>query len=150
MAVAALQRYPMDMEQYGLGLTLATLERLEAERRLRAIPAGLLESSWALEAQTEAVIEALLAASTQDERACAHARHVGEWAARIAAELPFAPGPGYVRRCGVLADVDRVVLERVREARECAPVVRAFQRLRMADEGLATKSTAVRRTTPSE
>lgn len=123
------------MEPCSLDLTLATLDRLEAERRLRSIPVDLLESSWALEAQTEAVVDALLAATAPEERAYAHARHVGEWAARIAGVLPYAPGAAYMRRCGVLSDVNPAILERLREVRDCAPVVRAFQRFRMADEG---------------
>lgn len=119
------------MEPCNLDLTLATLERLEATRRLQSIPAALLESSWALEAQTEAVIDALLAVTAAGDRAYAHARHVGEWAARIAANLPCAPNTAFMRRCGALADLDPATLERVREVRDCAPVVREYQRLRM-------------------
>ena len=118
--------------------TIATLERLEAERKLRCIPAELLESTWASEAQIEAVIDAiLLATMVGDGRAYAHARHVGEWAARIAAEVPDAPSPAYIRRCGVLAAVDPAVLERVREVRDYAPVVRMLRRLRMYDIDIA-------------
>lgn len=123
------------MENRSLDLAIATVDRLEAERRLRSLPPNLLESAWALEAQAEAVVDALLVATAQGERGYAHARHVGEWAARIVAELSFAPSSAYMRRCGVLADIDPAIVERVREIRECAPVVRAFQRLRMAVEG---------------
>ncbi len=116
-------------------VTLHALDRLEAERKLRSIPAVLLETTWVLDAQVEAVIDALLAAATAgDERAYAHARHVGEWCARIAANLPCAPGAAFMRRCGVLADLDPAVLERVRDVRDCAAVVRAFQRLRIVEE----------------
>lgn len=122
----------MEYASEDLAATLATLERLEAERKLRSIPAPLLESSWALEAQTEAVVDALLAAlAGGNDREYAHARHVGEWCARIAAELPCAPAPAFLRRCGVLADTDPAVLERIREVRDCAPVVRSFQRMQL-------------------
>lgn len=126
-------------------LALATADRLEAQRRLRSIPADLLESAWARDAQTEAVIDALLVSSTaSDGRMYVHARSVGEWAARIAAALPCAPSPAFMRRCGVLADMDPSVLERLPEVRYCAPVVRAFQRLRLSGEdGAEVRSAAI-------
>lgn len=129
-------------EHDDLALTLIELERLEAERKLRSIPAPLLETTWVLDAQVEAVVDALLiATATGDDRAYAHARHTGEWAARIAGELDFAPSAPFVRRCGVLADVDPAIVERVREVRECAPFVRAFQELRVG-QGRAEVQTA--------
>ncbi len=122
------------------------MERLEAERKLRCIPAPLLESSWVLDAQTQAVVDALLVCSTSaDDRAYAHARHVGEWSARIAAEVPCAPEPAFMRRCGVLADVEPVVLERIPEVRDCAPVVSAYQRLEMSGDVLGGFETAAAR-----
>lgn len=116
-----------------LDSTLDELDRLEAQRKLRSIPAALLDGAWVLEAQQEAVVDALLiTAAAGDERAYAHARHTGEWAARIAAELPFAPRPAFARRCGVLAELDPAVLECIPEVREVSAAVRAFQRLRMS------------------
>lgn len=115
-----------------LELAHATADRLDAQRRLRSIPAELLDSAWVRDAQTEAVIDALLICSMAADRcAYVHARGVGEWAARIAAVLPGAPSPAFMRRCGVLADLDPTVLEKIPEVRYCAPAVRAFQRLRM-------------------
>lgn len=117
-----------------LSLTLAELDRLETERKLRAIPAAVLGATWVLDAQVEAVIDALLIANTaHDEWSYAHARHTGEWAARIAAQLAFAPAPCFARRCGVLAEIDPAVIERVREVRECAPVAREFQEMRVGE-----------------
>ncbi len=129
-------------------LTYATLDQLEAERKLRSIPACLLESTWTREAQVEAVVDALLVATTVDDlRAYAHARNTGEWAARIATALPCSPGAAFMRRCGVLADVDPAVLQRVPEVREYAAVVRAFQALRVAgigeDDGVQTAALIV-------
>ncbi|HLI94647.1 MAG TPA: hypothetical protein VKT72_01015 [Candidatus Baltobacteraceae bacterium] len=106
----------------------AILDRLEAQRKLKSIPAVLLESAWVLEVQVEAVIDAVLVATTGgSDQAAAHARHTGEWASRIAAELPHAPGPAFMRRCGVLAQIDSAILARVRELREYASAVRDFQ-----------------------
>ncbi len=108
--------------------TMATLDRLEAQRRLKSIPAVLLESAWALEVHVEAVIDAVLVATTAgNDGTVAHARHTGEWASRIAAELPQAPNPAFLRRCGVLAKVDPAILARVHELREYASAVRDFQ-----------------------
>jgi hypothetical protein len=107
---------------------LATLERLEAQRRLKTIPAALLETAWVLDDRIEAVIDAVLVASTAgDDRAVVHARHTGEWASRIASELQQAPQPSFMRRCGVLARIDPAVLSRIRELREYAPAVASFQ-----------------------
>jgi HD-GYP domain-containing protein (c-di-GMP phosphodiesterase class II) len=107
---------------------LATLDRLEAQRRLKSIPAVILETSWVLDAHIEAVIDAVLVAVTAgDDRAFAHARHTGEWASRIAAELPQAPSPPFMRRCGVLAQADPAVLSRIRELREYAVAIHEFQ-----------------------
>lgn len=118
-----------------LDFTLRGLDRLEAERRLRSLPAEVLANSWAGQAQTEAVADALLTAATLDRPAAyVHARHVGEWAARIAACLPGAPNAEFMRRCGVLAELDPEVLERLPEVRECAPVVRAFQSRRLGQD----------------
>jgi hypothetical protein len=41
-------------------LTLHELERLEAQRKLRDLPAALVETAWVREAQIEAVIDAVL------------------------------------------------------------------------------------------
>ena len=118
-----------------MSLTLGELERLEAERKLRSIPAVILDSTWVLHAQEEAVIDAVLLATTAgDNRAYAHARHTGEWAARIATELPGSPAAEFMRRCGVLADANPAALERIREVRDCTRVVRAFQHMRLGGD----------------
>jgi hypothetical protein len=107
---------------------LATLDRLEAQRKLKSIPAAILETVWVTDAQVEAVIDAVLVAVTAGNgHALVHARHTGEWASRIAAELPHAPSPAFMRRCGVLAQVDPATLQRIRELREYAPVVHELQ-----------------------
>lgn len=141
MALRRAVHYAAPMDE----ITIFELDRLEAERKLRSIPASLLESCWARETQIEAVIDAILIAATcEDANAYAHARHVGEWAARIAAELPRAPSPAFMRRCGVLAGVDPAILARLPEVRKCAPVVRAFQRLRMGgNRGAETRTAAL-------
>lgn len=114
---------------------LSEIERREAERKAKVIPEQLL-AAWALESQTEAVIDALLAAWTHDApQSAVHARHVGEWAARIAAELSCAPSPAFMRRCAVLANLNPAILETLPEVRDCAPVVRAFQGARMQKAG---------------
>ena len=41
-------------------LTLHELSRLEAQRKLRDLPAAVLETAWVREAQIEAVIDAVL------------------------------------------------------------------------------------------
>ncbi len=113
-------------------LTLHELRRLEAERKLRAIPAELLDVAWVREAQIEAVIDAVLAVTIGgDAAAVAQARHVGEWCARIAASLPYGPEPAFARRVGVLADVDPTALERIPELRNVAPHVADYQHLAM-------------------
>jgi hypothetical protein len=116
-------------------LTLHELRRLEAERKLRAIPAQVLETAWVLDAQIEAVIDAVLAVTyAGDAAAYAHARHVGEWCARIASVLPtFGPGPQFARRVGLLADLDPSVLERIPELKHLAPGVRHYQALAMQE-----------------
>lgn len=125
-------RYPDFMNDSDLVLT--ELRRLEAERKLRTLPRALLESSWANEAQIEAVVDAVLTCATAaDARALAHARHVGEWAARIACHLPEAPSLPFMRRFGVLADVEPAVLESLPEVRDLAPAVREFQYVRMGE-----------------
>ncbi len=109
-------------------LTLHELRRLEAERKLRSIPADLLESTWAREAQVEAVIDAVLAVSLGgDPQAVALARHTGEWCARIAASLPYGPEPSFARRVGVLRDVDPDALDRICELAHLAGYVREYQ-----------------------
>lgn len=126
-----------------LNVTLSALDRLEAERRLRTMPRAIVESAWALESQTEAVVDALLAAwGYAAPETVVHARHVGEWAARIATELPRAPSPGFMRRCGVLANLNPAIIEKLPEVRDCAPVVDAFQRLRMCVRGASEVRTA--------
>ncbi len=82
-----------------------------------------------MESQAEAVLDAVLLALTAgNTRAYARARHVGEWCARMAAELPSAPAAAFMRRCGVLARLDPRAFDCIAELREYAPVVRAFQR----------------------
>lgn len=129
-----------------LEFTLRVLDRLEGERKLRAIPKALLESAWASEAQTEAVIDALLTATSVGKPgAYGHARQVGEWAARIGVHVANAPSPAFLRRCGVLADVDPWVLERLAEVREFASTVRAYQSMRIgAPVGDGPQRTAAR------
>ena len=113
-------------------LTLHELQRLEAERKLRTIPAELLDVAWVREAQIEAVIDAVLAVTVGgDAAALAEARHVGEWCARIAASLAYGPEPSFARRVGALADVDPIALERIPELRNVAPHVADYQRLSM-------------------
>lgn len=111
----------MDLE-----LTLEEIARLEAERKLRSLPSELLEVAWAREAQTEAVIDAVVTVA-MDPRTVAHARHTGEWAARIASVLPFGPQPSAARRAAVLAELDPAALERIAELRDFASFVREYQ-----------------------
>ena len=60
-------------------LTLHELTRLEAERKLQALPAAVLETAWVREAQIEAVIDAVLAVAFGDDtQALARARHAGD------------------------------------------------------------------------
>ncbi len=101
-------------------LTLDELARLEAERKLRALPVAVLETAWVREAQIEAVIDAVLVVGLSDARALARARHTGEWAARIASALPAGPDPASARRAGVLFDIEPAVLERIPELRHIA------------------------------
>ncbi len=113
-------------------LTLHELQRLEAERRLLSIPEGVLETAWVRSAQVEAVIDAVLAVTFgADAAGYAHARHVGEWCARIAARLAYAPGPSFARRAGVLCDVDPAALDRIRELEHLATYVREYQNYAM-------------------
>jgi hypothetical protein len=116
-------------------LTLHELRRLEAERKLRTIPTQVLETVWIREAQIEGVIDAVLAVTQGgDAKAYAHARHMGEWCARIASALSDGPEPPLARRVGVLADVDPAVLERIEELKHLASYVRGYQEY--AIEGL--------------
>lgn len=116
-----------------MDLAFAEVQRLEKERRLRSIPSRVLESSPTLEAQVEAVIDAVLTATLDDNmRAYVHARNAGEWAARIAEMLPEASSARFARRCTVLADCNPTVLERLPELRPYAPTIRAFQRAQMS------------------
>lgn len=130
-----------------LALTLSTLDRLEAERKLRSMPASLLESSWARATQREAVIDALLTVLTSGSpSAYAHARHVGEWSARIAQHVVSGPDASFLRCCGVLSQMDPGVLERLPEVRKFAPVVRTFQSIRMGQDatgGIARRAALI-------
>jgi|SRR5579863_5165124 len=109
-------------------LTLHELRRLEAQRKLHTIPQLILETAWVREAQIEAVIDALLAATVDgDAKAYARARQVGEWSARIAAALPLGTDAQLARRVGVLANVNSCVLERIPELQHIAPYARAYQ-----------------------
>lgn len=101
-------------------LTLHELNRLEAERKLRALPEAILETAWVREAQIEAVIDAVLVVGLSDPRALARARHTGEWAARIAAGLPAGPDPASARRAGALFDIEPATLERIPELQRFA------------------------------
>ena len=104
-------------------LTIHELNRLEAERKLRALPEAILETTWVREAQVEAVIDAVLAVALGgDAQALARARHAGEWSARIAAALPGGPDPTLARRAAVLSAIDGAVLERIAELRHIANV----------------------------
>lgn len=121
-------------------LTFHELGRLEAERKLRAIPEDLLQTAWVREAQIEAVIDAVLAVTLgADALAYAHARHTGEWCARIAAGLPFGPDQTFARRVGVLCETDPNALERIPELAHFAGYVRDYQRY--AIEGPDSPST---------
>lgn len=109
-------------------LTLHELTRLEAQRKLRALPEALLETAWVREAQIEAVIDAVLTvAFSGNADALAHTRHTGEWCARIAAALPGAPDPSLARRVGVLSAIDADVLDRIAELRHIARYSREGQ-----------------------
>lgn len=110
--------------------TIPTLARLEAERRRHASEHP--EAARGEQEHLDAVLDALLEAAAENEGAYAHARHTGEWSARIAQALAFGPDPEFLRRCGTLAELDPAELECVPEVRDCAPVVRAFQELRMS------------------
>ncbi|HEY5341257.1 MAG TPA: hypothetical protein VIK27_09545 [Candidatus Aquilonibacter sp.] len=114
-------------------LTMHELERLEAARKLRSIPPEVLEIAWVREAQVEAVIDAVLVVGmASDPAAMAHARHVGEWSARIAGALEYGPDPSFARRVGVLADVDPNALDRIQELRHVASHVREYQAFAIA------------------
>ena len=109
-------------------LTLQELRRLEAERKLVSIPVQVLETAWVREAQVEAVIDAVLAVTFgANVSAYAHARHVGEWSARIAGALSFGPDPTFARRVGALSESDPQALERIAELEHLAPYVREYQ-----------------------
>ncbi len=62
-----------------------------------------------------------------DAAAYAHARHVGEWCARIAGSLACGPDRQLARRVGVLAGADPAALERIDELVRYAPFVRDYQ-----------------------
>jgi hypothetical protein len=100
-------------------ITLHELDRLEAQRKARTLPAAVLETAWVREAQIEAVIDAVLVVGLSDA-ALARARHTGEWCARIAASLGDGPHPSLARRAGVLSAIDPSVLERIPELRHVA------------------------------
>lgn len=112
-------------------LSLGEVGRLEAERKLASIPEDVLETAWVREAQIEAVIDAVLAVTLDDTIAVIHARHVGEWSARIAKALEFGPHPVFARRVGVLSDADPDALERIPELSRFADHVREFQTISM-------------------
>jgi hypothetical protein len=125
-------------------LTLHELQRLEAKRKLRAIPPEVLETAWVRDAQIEAVIDAVLVVTLGgDAKAIVHARHVGEWCARIAGNLSSGPDPVLARRVGVLADADPAALEQVAELRHLAPYVRNFQQSSMANSEMFRTMTAI-------
>jgi len=126
MVEACFPRYRVRMDEE---VTLHELRRLEAERKLRTIPMQVLDSAWVREAQIEAVIDAVLAMSyAADVAGYAHARHVGEWCARIASLLAFGPNPAFARRAGVLFEVDPTSLERIAELEYLARYVGEYQR----------------------
>ena len=117
MASQVPSGYPWVMDEE---LTLHELARLEAERKLRTLPAATLETAWVREAQIEAVIDAVLVVGSRDAGAEARARHTGEWCARIAAALPDGPDPAFARRVGTLFDIEPAMLERIPELRNIA------------------------------
>lgn len=113
-------------------LTIHELGRLEAERKLRDIPGEVLTVAWVREAQVEAVLDAVLAVSCGGSAGAeAHARHVGEWSARIAAALPYGPDPAVARRTAVLADLDPTALERIPELQHLARHIADYQHFAM-------------------
>jgi len=102
-------------------LTIHELGRLEAQRKLRDLPAAIVETAWVREAQIEAVIDAVLVVALGgDAAATARARHAGEWSARIATALPGGPDPSLARRVAVLSGIDTATLERIAELRHIA------------------------------
>jgi hypothetical protein len=110
-------------------LTLHELGRLEAQRKLRAIPERALKTAWVREAQIDAVVDAVLAVTADaDARAYSHARHMGEWCARIAAGVPHGPDSSSARRVGALHAVEPSALERIPELRHLAKHVRDYRR----------------------
>jgi hypothetical protein len=109
-------------------LTIHELGRLEAQRKLRDLPAAIVETAWVREAQIEAVIDAVLAvAHGGDAAATARARHAGEWSARIATKLSGGPEASLARRVAVLNDIDPATLEHIAELKHIAPHVREGQ-----------------------
>lgn len=109
-------------------LVLHELDRAEAQRKLDAIPAEALDTAWVREAQIEAVIDAVLLVAHGRTTALAHARHVGEWCARIARALPLGPNPTTARRVGALAGIGADRLEAIPELRHLAAHVADYQR----------------------
>lgn len=111
-------------------LLLHELQRLETERKLRAIPGDILTTAWVREAQIEAVIDAMLAVKyAGNVSGYASARHVGEWCARIAGALADLAGPAAARRFGVLSEFDDSVLSGVAELRYLVPSRWRFARI---------------------
>ncbi len=108
-------------------LTRHELDRLEAQRKLQAIPSEILETAWVREAQIEAVVDALLTVgSGGDVRVQARARRTGEWCARIAAQL-LAGDPADFRRAGVLKNIAPGLLEQIPELAHLSAYVRDYQ-----------------------
>lgn len=125
-------------------LTLRELGRLENERKLRSIPGHVLETTWVREAQIEAVIDAVLAATfSGSPESLVHARHVGEWCARIAAGIEFGPDPSFARRVGVLADIDPGVLEMLPELECFTASVRAYQQVSVTGYNIPSATTLI-------
>ena len=118
-----------------LMITILNRRRLEAERKLRSLPESVLEIAWIREAQVEAVVDAVLAVTYAGNAAAyAHARHMGEWCARIAKNLTFGPDPSFARRVGVLAEADPQLLSTLPELEAFSIYVRAYQTARMERE----------------
>ena len=110
--------------------SLEIIAECEAERKLLAIPAAILEQAWRREAQIEAVIDAVLHTTFGgDPDGYAQARHVGEWCARIAMELPYGPDRSFARRVGVLRDIDPDILAALPETAIFVDHVREYQGL---------------------
>ncbi len=108
-------------------LTRHELDRLEAQRKLQAIPREILETVWVREAQIEAVVDAVLTVgSGVDVRVQARARRTGEWCARIAAQLSVGD-PADFRRAGVLRKIAPALLDQIPELAHLSGYVREYQ-----------------------